>query len=161
MSAPFSLSITTRHAKTTELPFLLKSFTGTMSRTRMSESADRRALTQGGRLWIAEAFSSPGCQAWMAEMADTEDVLPGWILTSTHENQSCLLFAYTKSAYRKTGVCKQLMQSAFGDAGYPKVFGLYHGSFAGHLRRKGVVYAPFASMLLGGPSDIARNLLEM
>lgn len=161
MAVPFSLSITTRLAKATELPFVLKSFTGTVHRMRFTESADRKDLTQGGRLWIAQAFASPGCQVWVAEVASTPDVLPGFVVTSEHEGDTCLLFAYTKSVYRKAGVCRQLMASVFGDGGYPRYFGLYHGSFGGHLRRKGVVYCPFASMLLGGPSEEARNLLEM
>lgn len=159
MPASYSLPVKTRPATIEELPLLLSSFTGCMKNMRLAESAERRMLTEGARQYMAALFVSPHVQVLVAEHAEAEGVIAGWLAGTRFDGKSAMLWVYTKSAYRKTGVARQLMGAAFD--GIPQAFGLYHGAFAGYLRRKGSSYAPFAAMLIGRPDQASQNLLEM
>lgn len=156
MPASFSLPVKIRLAKIDELPFLLNSFSKGMKDMRLAESADRKALTEGARQYVGALFVNG--TVLIAEHTEAPTIV-GWLGASSFQDKSTLIWTYTKSAYRKAGVCRQLMEHAFG--GPPELFGLYHGAFSGHLRRKGSKYAPFAAMMIGRPDQASQNLLEV
>jgi GNAT superfamily N-acetyltransferase len=152
------LPIAVRHARETDLPFLVNSYVRCLSTQRpWGRPEQRDAYMLNGRNLLdknwAMAASSTLCRAMLSQATvlvacglDDPDQIYGWV--AGDPERRVLGWIYTKSAFRGLGVGGALMRAMYGDVGKDAEPILCCHDTAAYGRRKAGWHLRFNSHML-------------